>query len=675
VLPTDRSSFPWRSAWLLTLGFTLSLVFAVRPVVFGPPLLEIGDPAVNALQIDRAKTGQELYGNYSRFHFHHPGPAFFYIYAAGEWLFYDALRIAPSPNQAHTLAGIALQSTFCAFALALIAQRLRARRALPVLAAVAAAYFGLSGTAFTSLWPPYVLAMPFLCFLAAATSAASGHPRHFLVAIAAGGFLVHGHVAQPLFVGALSALTLGVIGWRVARGGNSGLRHLQLRWRIAAGSVLVVFLLPLLIDFLRYGLTGNTATIVRRFIVNTEDAKSLLQAVLYLLSFATSTHQQEQLLREVGPETGRFFAAHWAWLTGWAVVLAGGLTLFRYLWPKLSGDERRFACTAVVFWMATLALCIGWGLAQAGPMHHYNGAFFTSVFAWPLLLIAAAGVRALPPAVSRFGSAAGVVAAAASLVFQYALGSLNPDVQGLPIRRAVTGALAHTESRRPKILIFDEPQWPVAASVALILQREGFDWYISERWAFMFKHEHDLVRLGPNPAMRADIWHVDATDDGAGFPAQTVTITTELPVVHPGETIIDSATNMHRFALTGLEVTTPLTAWSVLPRALLVFETAPAESDVRIVFDAAASERIPSRPDTQPADVYLNGTFVGRVVARRERAPLAVVVPRAVWNSLPRPTTLELTFPDAVPDRSFSRPRSRDAYAWGLWSIRFEAIP
>ena len=89
---------------------------------FGAPLHEMGDLAANALQIDRAKEFRELYGNYSRFGFHHPGPAFFYVYAAAEIVFHDVLRLSPAPHNAHLLGAAILHSAFLSLAITVLAR-------------------------------------------------------------------------------------------------------------------------------------------------------------------------------------------------------------------------------------------------------------------------------------------------------------------------------------------------------------------------------------------------------------------------------------------------------------------------------------------------------------------------------------------------------------------------
>lgn len=107
-----------RCALLLTLAVVSVLVAVDWQAWFVLPSHEVGDLAANALQIERCKQGVEIYGNYSRFCFNHPGPGFFYVYALGQVVLYDWLGLVPSPHNAHRLAGLCLQAFFFGLALA-----------------------------------------------------------------------------------------------------------------------------------------------------------------------------------------------------------------------------------------------------------------------------------------------------------------------------------------------------------------------------------------------------------------------------------------------------------------------------------------------------------------------------------------------------------------------------
>jgi hypothetical protein len=655
--------FPWLRCGLVAVGLWLTLSVAARHVLWGPPVLEVGDLAVNALQIDQAKSGREWYGNYSRFQFNHPGPAFFYVYALSEIVAHDLLRLTRSPHQAHLWASLALQAGFAAVALTLLSLRLNSPLALPALAIVSAAYFGWKGTVFTSLWPPYVLAIPFLCLLAACASTGSGRPRHLLIAAFAGGFLVHGHVAQPLLVGGLLLVTLLLL---LAWGGAEAEAH---TWSTRHTMSLILlggmFTLPLALDFLAHGLTGNTATIVRRFVTNTEDAKTPLQSLLYFVSFATPTRDQDLLLREVGRGTWLFFQEHRAWLIGWGVVFFLPPLLYVRLHSRLAATERRFALSSYVLWAGAVVLCVAWGVAQAGPMFHYNGAFFISVYGWPVLLLAIGAARLTQ--VRRVVVPAGLmlVGAVVVLLLRFTLPPLSPEARGEPVRTAV-GEVLRESTRPAKVLHFDAEAWPVAAAVGLALQRQGVEWYTMARWNFMFQERHDLEKLGAPPKLES--WLVRTTEEPESITLQRL----PAPVV-PGETVIDHAENFDAYALWGLEVTRPAPVFTVKPTAGLLLRPGTAPGDVRVVFDAEANDRIPDGPALQPADIYFNNQHLG-TIAVGPRAEVSVRVPEQLWNSHADEAVLELRFPEGQPDQSFTRPRARDTYAWALWGIRFEHI-
>src|SRR5208337_1374894 len=64
----------------------VAVLLALNTDLFRRPIYEWADFAANSIQIQNAKHFRELLGNYSRWGFHHPGPVFFYVFAAGELL-------------------------------------------------------------------------------------------------------------------------------------------------------------------------------------------------------------------------------------------------------------------------------------------------------------------------------------------------------------------------------------------------------------------------------------------------------------------------------------------------------------------------------------------------------------------------------------------------------------
>ncbi len=621
---------------------------------FRQPMLEEGDAAVNALQIDNAKHLTEIYGNYSRFEFHHPGPAFFYVYAGAEWLLHDVLHVAPSPQNAHLFACLVLQALFFALALTVFYSHFPHRAWLTLAVAAGGLYFAYLDDAFISIWPPNQLLMPFLCFLIAAISVGTGRLQHLPIAGIAGGFLFHGHVAQPLFVGGLGALALG-LGYRQAR------RDTGLTWRglgrlhrapiaITAG-IGVIFVFPLMIDVVTRGTSSNVATILGRFAYNTDEANSAYKAFLYFISFATDSRDQEHLFTHVGPELYAFLRAN-AWrIAAWMVAFIAPTGIAYLRRNRLPGGERRFLLTAGGFLAATVALCVLWGKAQAGAMYNFNGIFYYGIYYFALLLVFAA----VAPFLDRLSPApVGVVLAVGAVGFlgwkerTTGLSDIGPSFE-----HGLNAALAADPDPRPKLLVFEHADWPHVSTLALMLQRRGIDYYTMPWWTFMFEQRHSLSRLGDHPEQKADVWWITRPAPGGNDLDPELSIFTKPAAIQPGGGEINLAGHAggFRYVVYGISAGNLDCATTELPRVLFRFETPPTHRDVRLTVDAQPVDLSSRRVATE---IYLDGVLVGRMQFEKH-TDIAVTIPAALWNSQPV-ADLELRMPGALPQRRLRRP-------------------
>jgi hypothetical protein len=673
----------WPTFAVVAVLLLVALLTAGRVVYFSTPILEQGDTAVNALQISNAKYGAEIYGNYSRFHFNHPGPIFFYVYAGAEWVLFDWLGVVPAPHNAHLIASLALQVGFFSLGLALLSAWIGRQTFLPIALLLSLWHLSNCAGSFLSIWPPHVLLMPFFCFSVAAASFAAGRTQDLVLMAVAGGFLFHGHVAQPLFVGGLGALSLGLHlrGWKKSSPTAVWTDWYRQHRRIAltTGSIAVVLLLPLAIDVLRYGGESNVATIVRRFISNAQEGKTVLQSALYFLSFTTTVTNQEEYFTRLTPESYRFFADHAVAVVG-TLLLTGGLAALVWRFrARLPAALAQLLGRAYLLWGVTAVLCVAWGLVQSGPMFQFNGFFYYGVYLY-LFLLGLGGLLALLPEfptptwrVALFCLAA-IVATA-----RYYQPPWSPSEAGEDIREGVRRSLGTAPVTQPKILVFEHDLWPVAAAVALELERRGVQVYAAPAWNFMLGRRHDLTQLGPKPEKSADLWWIsrpgDPRVDGAraGITiAKDVAIFTAPPAIDPRGDHIEFAYrgNAFRHVVSGLSVGNVDFAWTEEQRVAFVFDAVPADGDVQVIFDAELHRRT-NGPDSQTAEVRVNGELVGRATVR-ERAQVSVLVPQRVWNARTR-GTLELTFPDAVKVDLFVRPAHKLRVAWALRNVWFAA--
>jgi hypothetical protein len=247
-----KSEPKWPMAGAVFLVVALSMLAGWLPST-GKLLFEYGDLAANTLLVLDAKRSILLTGNYSRVGFNHPGPAYFYVFAAGEYLFHDLLHLTPSPMGGQMLGTAALNAGWLSLLWFLLARFSRSAGAATSGLAVFIAYTVLNEPGFLfGIWMPFLYFAPFAVFTLALARVTSGRPDALVPLALAAGFLVHGH-----------ASFIGIVGLMIVIG---ALVHLSAtRWLsdevwpkllspetvpryrkhlMAAAAIMVVFLLP-----------------------------------------------------------------------------------------------------------------------------------------------------------------------------------------------------------------------------------------------------------------------------------------------------------------------------------------------------------------------------------------------------------------------------------------------
>src|SRR5215469_12305675 len=112
-MPEAGQRRPW---WVWTVPFVtvLGVLLVRNAFIFTTRLYEDADMGANSILIEQARRFTLLVGNYSRDHFHHPGPAYMYVQAAGESLFWTWLHLVPTAWNGQLLAAYALNAAFVA---------------------------------------------------------------------------------------------------------------------------------------------------------------------------------------------------------------------------------------------------------------------------------------------------------------------------------------------------------------------------------------------------------------------------------------------------------------------------------------------------------------------------------------------------------------------------------
>ena len=484
-----------RDAAILCAAISALGVVAWRELFFGPPIYELGDLAANAIQIDNAKHLSELVGHYSRWGFHHPGPAFLYVYAAGEIVLHDWLRLTAAPHNAHLAIGLVLESFFLGLGVATLGQLLAfSRRAfLAAGTAVAIAYLGLIDQPLFNLWPPTSLVLPFFLFVIGCAALAAGWIGVLPVVVGAGSFLVHGHAAQPLFVVPMcgAAYVWGRAAWR-RRAGGSALRG-NLASHVAALVVASPFVLTLALDAAR-GPGSNLAAILGSVGRGYHDLADVGSFISILASFAAPI---EGILDPVSAAAAGLVPRP-AVLIAWAMALGAlPFVILRARRTEPNGPLASRLPTLLVYVAMALALVVLWVVIQAGEMYAFNGWFVYGLLLVVVLVWVGLGLRLLERAVSpATASATGMTALAVvgAMVVLVPVPTNRLYETGAAFHDAVGRLVADIQVSRP--IYFDylwAPTWPDVAGAALELHRRGY--------TFLVQPGHASVVLGEASAV------------------------------------------------------------------------------------------------------------------------------------------------------------------------------
>lgn len=618
----------------------LSWLVIVAVVLWGDrdvlrtPRYEHADDAANALSIDRAKHGAEIYGNYSRFDFRHPGPAFVYAYAAGEAVLEDGLGLVKPRHNAHLLTGILLQAAFLALAIGIASSHSERPGCLAVLlTAVALVHFAFVPGAFTQVWPPLALIMPFALFAVSAASVASGRTGNaFWLALSAA-FLLHGHVAQLMFVGALLLLVGAMLARRRLAGETTPLP--SSRVCLGVGLIGALTVLPWVLDA-RLGRESNIFDIWLHVKQSRGDPlrPDWLTAVADTASYFCYCTTQGAWF---GPAAS---AGRWAFLRdyglGGLVSAAGagfcGLTLWRRR-SSLS-PSAVFQRSLAVVGVASLILCVVWARRQDGGVTFFNSLF---IFGLMMAMWMIAGVTVAEQATRRIYKAGLIILAAAMAATAWRFGKLpdymESDVLGREAAEKVPRELSReAHPRSAKLLLFAHDHWDHAVTVAAALNRMGIRSFVPESdfgdWRVLFGSDHVIDSLDQVLSLGPLEWWRPARVTGGGA-LLSENLRDEFPRGAPSRFPF-SFDLMHPVESFGLSKPEAGFIWTESKVVLFRLWSEPARSDVRLKFRASALPL--QRGESQRVRLLVNRRMLPEILVTKP-SEYSVVVPRDSWNA------------------------------------------
>jgi hypothetical protein len=456
----------------------LATLLARNTELFTTRYYEAADFGANSILIEQARRFTLLVGNYSRVGFHHPGPAYMYVQAGGESLFYDALHVVPTPWNGQLLAVYVLNSALLAMAVAVVygwcggmGRRIGLAGAATGLApglAVFAAFAALHPQALSSDWMPNEYITPFLVFCIAAASVAAGRGRDAWIMTLAGWFLIHGHVCFLFFVPVITVVVLILAGWPYRRRMREALREMG-RARYAWMPVVVislVFALPIALNVILHW-PGDFGSYLTYSGSSKAGGHSVSDTVHFTL---------------------------WFWGAGAAWLIIAGLSLAALAAALLiPGPVRRYLISLlVVAAVATAAFVYYVATGVDDLSRPYVGYFYWAVPMVLVLVIVIAVAAAVPGRVTT--AVTGVAAVAAVAGFAVVPGTMtstqhvDPEFPiGIPaatdpgLASAVRTVAARADGKTVVVYLY-HAAWPTMTGFLVEAERTGVRACVASPW-------------------------------------------------------------------------------------------------------------------------------------------------------------------------------------------------
>lgn len=457
--PTRLFRIDARAAALFAVccGGLLVLLLVRNHGLFGHPVYEAGDPAANSILTMQAKHFALLTGHYSRVGFHHPGPAFFYVQAAGEWLLHDVTGVVPAAYNGQAIAIMALNATLIALALTILYSWVRSTPAVLTAAGITLIFLAEHPQLVCSTWMPHACFAPFFLYLVAVASVAAGRLRHLWIMVLAGGLLVHGHAEFLLLVPLLALAAL--VPQR---------RQLLTHRRdvLVAAAVLALFLLPMLLNvilhwpgeipqYLAYGHRApNPPVAAARFLVQFWGPGPALGAVFLVALFAADLALVRKLSHPGIDEAVYDFSRRLIRVTALATALFAFYCWYGvdHLWQSYIGVFS-YALPLALLILGSSALVV-LAMSRPAPM-----------------------VRRLPAGVAAVSLAVGVVLALTTV----SLRRDRDELTGVPI--ALDYLVAHAHGKPIVLQTRTDESWADALALLDAATRDGQRACLAqERW-------------------------------------------------------------------------------------------------------------------------------------------------------------------------------------------------
>ena len=457
---------PW---WVWVIPFAaLFITLCVRNrFLFTTRLYEQGDGGANSILITQAKHFTLLVGNYSREGFNHPGPAYLYVQAIGEYLFQNLLHVVPTAWNAHMLSVFTLASAFVALAVGVVYGWTRSFRGAAACFAVFIAFAVAYPPIVNSDWMPYMYVPTYVVFLLAAASVVAGRGQDAWVFALSGWFLVHGQACFLLFVPVMTVAVLAAVVWparHTLRASTRAFFRERRRVWVPVAVISAVFALPIVVNlvlhwpgdfgkYISYGKSGQAG------------GHGLSQVVQYALHFWWP-HPQAWLLP----------------VLGYAIALA-------VTWWLSHGPLRRFCLSLLtVNLVSSLAFLLYAAIGIDNLTEYYIGYFYWSAPLAVALVVVLVLVEAIKGKTGVALATAAALAAFVALTVVPGTRTSTKDIdEALP---RVVATMAAQAPGQMIVLHIDHSAWVETTGFLVQAERTGVRACVDmPKYTFLFSRQ------------------------------------------------------------------------------------------------------------------------------------------------------------------------------------------
>jgi hypothetical protein len=433
-----------------------TVLIAQNTFLFSTNLYETGDAAADSILVQRALRVSLLVGHYSRDGFNHPGPAYLYVQAFGEWLGYRVLHLVPTAWNGQFLAVFMLNSVFTAAIVAIVYGWTRRLTAAAAAFAVVCGLIANYPLVAVSTWPPDMFVVTFMLFLVAAASVAARRISDLWLLALSGWMLIHGYAPFLFFVPLIVAVTAILALWPDRRHPLTAARTAipaHRRSFAAALAISAVFLLPIALDLILHwpGQFGKY--------------------VSYSSSSRAGGHTIRQVLAFVGWFWWRPDLRTWRLSVLALAVAIVALIIARNKNRSHHGEVSPFLVTLIIMAATATAGFLYYATTGADVLTNlYIGYFYWAVPFVMVLVVMVALAQALPErpwatVVALVAGAAVLGAVAFGVVIRADYHDNDPTIP------AAISTLAANDHGRVGVLTVPVAAWPKALGLLLQAQR------------------------------------------------------------------------------------------------------------------------------------------------------------------------------------------------------------